>query len=86
MEYKPEERNNIVPTGIQLIDVAMKVGASFGWTFVGVIIFIVGVRLYDMLDPIDYQAEIQKGNIAAAIKLAAVILGLAAITIAAIVT
>jgi len=60
------------------------VASSFIWMFVGVIIFIIGVRLYDLLDPIDYHAEIQRGNVAAAVKLGAVILGLAAITVAAI--
>lgn len=67
------------------MDFVGSVVASFAWTFIGVIIFILGVKLYDMLDPIDYQAEIQRGNVAAAIKLGAVILGLAAITVAAIV-
>lgn len=66
------------------MDFVVSAGASFLWMIVGVIIFIVGVRLYDMLDPIDYHAEIQGGNVAAAIKLSAVILGLAAITVAAI--
>ncbi|NTV64697.1 MAG: DUF350 domain-containing protein [Oscillochloris sp.] len=51
---------------------------------IGVVIFILGVRFYDLLDPIDYHAEIQRGNVAAAIKLGAVILGLAAITVAVI--
>lgn len=80
----PHERNKPVPTGDQIMDFVGSVGASFLWTFIGVIIFILGVRFYDMLDPIDYQGEVQRGNVAAAIKLGAVILGLAAITVAAI--
>ncbi len=70
----------------QLLDLIGRMLAAFGWTLVGLFIFYVGVRVYDFLDPIDYRAEIQRGNVAAAIKLAAVIIGLAAITIAAIVT
>ena len=54
------------------------------WTFLGVILLYGGVRLYDFLDPIDYQAEIRKGNVAAGIKLAALVLGLAAIVVAVI--
>ena len=54
------------------------------WTFVGVISFVAGSWLFDKLDPIDYRLQIEKGNIAAAIKLSAVLLGLAAIIVTAI--
>jgi uncharacterized membrane protein YjfL (UPF0719 family) len=54
------------------------------WTFVGVISFFAGSWLFDKLDPIDYKLQIESGNIAAAIKLSAVLLGLAAIIITAI--
>jgi uncharacterized membrane protein YjfL (UPF0719 family) len=54
------------------------------WTLVGVVAFFAGSWLFDKLDPIDYKLEIEKGNIAAAIKLSAVMLGLAAIIITAI--
>ena len=64
----------------------LRVGATIGWTAVGIVVLYVATRVYDMLDPIDYQAEIKAGNVAAAIKLAAVTIGLAAIVVAAIVT
>jgi uncharacterized membrane protein YjfL (UPF0719 family) len=70
----------------QVVSIIGRVGATIGWTFVGVLIFYVGVRLYDMLDPIDYMAAIKEGNVAAALKLSAVTIGLAAIVVAAIVT
>ena len=54
------------------------------WSFVGVFAFYLGSWLFDKLDPIDYRVAIEKGNIAAAIKLSAVLLGLAAIIITAI--
>jgi uncharacterized membrane protein YjfL (UPF0719 family) len=54
------------------------------WTFVGVLSFFVGSWFFDKLDPIDYRLQIENGNIAAAIKLSAVLLGLAAIIITAI--
>lgn len=60
--------------------------ATVGWTFLAVILFYGGVRLFDLLDPIDYQTEIRRGNIAAGILLAAVIVALAAIIIAVIMT
>ena len=55
--------------------------ATVGWTFVGVILLYAGIQLYDRLDPIDYRAEIRKGNVAAGIKLAALVLGLTAIIV-----
>ncbi|HEU4328769.1 MAG TPA: DUF350 domain-containing protein [Roseiflexaceae bacterium] len=70
----------------QIADFAQRVLATLIWTGVGVIIFYLGSRLYDMLDPIDYREEIKRGNIAAAVKFGAVMLGLAAIVVAAIVT
>lgn len=70
----------------QLYDLASRVGASIGWTIVGVLCFYIGARIYDRLDPIDYRAEIQKGNVAAAIQMAAVTLALAALVVVAIAT
>jgi uncharacterized membrane protein YjfL (UPF0719 family) len=75
-----------MPTATQVIDVVLRVLATIGWTAVGVMIFYAGTRLYDWLDPVDYRTEIGRGNIAAAIKLGAVTIGLAAIVVAAIVT
>lgn len=54
------------------------------WSVVGVFAFYAGSWLFDKLDPIDYRVQIEKGNMAAAIKLSAVLLGLAAIIITAI--
>lgn len=59
---------------------------SIGWTFVGVILLYAGVRLFDIIDPIDYRQQIRNGNIAAGIIVAAIIIALAAIIIAVIVT
>jgi uncharacterized membrane protein YjfL (UPF0719 family) len=56
-------------------------GVVLWWTLVGVVAFIAGSWLFDKLDPINYKAEIEKGNIAAAIKMSAVLLGLAGIII-----
>ncbi|GAC1357044.1 MAG: hypothetical protein NVS4B8_20260 [Herpetosiphon sp.] len=72
--------------GIDIGHILLRVAASVAWTVLGVFIFYGGVRLYDLLDPIDYRAEIQRGNVAAGITLGAVIIGLAAIVIMAIVS
>lgn len=63
-----------------------RIAAAIGWAILGVLVFWAGIRFYDRLDPIDYANEIAQGNVAAAIKLAAIIIGLAAIVVAAIVT
>ncbi|ASC73947.1 hypothetical protein XM38_049210 [Halomicronema hongdechloris C2206] len=60
--------------------------ATVGWTILSVVLFYGGVRLFDLLDPIDYQAEVRKGNMAAGILLAAVVVALAGIIIAIIFT
>jgi uncharacterized membrane protein YjfL (UPF0719 family) len=62
------------------------VAETVGWTFVGVILLYGGVRLFDLLDPIDYREEIRKGNIAAGIIVAAIMAAIAAIVIAVILT
>ena len=54
-------------------------GTVLWWTLVGVIAFIAGSWLFDKLDPIDYRMQIEAGNMAAAIKMAAVVLGIAGI-------
>jgi uncharacterized membrane protein YjfL (UPF0719 family) len=69
-----------------LADLGFRVLACIGWTFLGVIVFYFGSLFFDRLDPIDYKAEIEKGNIAAAIKLGAAMLAIAAIVVAAIAT
>ena len=58
--------------------------STVGWTILGVLLFYGGVRFYDLLDPIDYQAEIRRGNVAAGVLIGCVILSLAAIIIAVI--
>lgn len=70
----------------QVVTLVGRVAATIGWTFVGVLVFYAGARFYDTLDPVDYTGEIKRGNVAAAIKLGAVMIGLAAIVVAAIVT
>ncbi|MEB3187896.1 MAG: DUF350 domain-containing protein [bacterium] len=67
-------------------DVLLAIVSSFGWTLLGVLVLFVGTLLWDRLDPVDYRAEIAKGNVAAAIKFAAVILSLAAIVVAVLTT
>ncbi|MBT9313621.1 DUF350 domain-containing protein [Leptothoe kymatousa TAU-MAC 1615] len=65
--------------------VMQQLAATVGWSFVGVVLFYLGIRLFDLLDPIDYQAEIRNGNMAAGVILAAVVVSIATIIISVIV-
>ena len=56
------------------------------WTVVGVLLILGGTWLFDRLTPIDYRAEIHRGNVAAGLVLAAVILAVAAVVVAVVVT
>ncbi len=67
-------------------DILLSIVGSFGWTLLGVIVLYVGTLLWDRLDPVNYREEIAKGNVAAAIKFAAVIISLAAIVVAVLTT
>lgn len=68
------------------MDIGIHIMQALVWTLVAIVIFYGGTVLFDKLDPIDYHAEISKGNVAAAIKLGAVILALASIVVAAMVS
>lgn len=57
-----------------------------GWTFLGIILIYVGLLLFDRLSPIDYRAEIRRGNTAAGVVLGAVILAIAAVVVAVLST
>jgi uncharacterized membrane protein YjfL (UPF0719 family) len=61
-----------------------RVAETVLWSFIGVFIFYASLRLFDRLDPIDYQTEVRNGNTAAAIILASVVLAISAIVIAVI--
>lgn len=54
---------------------------SVGWTLVGLLLIYGGTRLFDRLDPIDYRAEIRRGNVAAGLVVAAVTLGISAVVV-----
>lgn len=59
---------------------------TVGWTVVGVILIYTGLLLFDKLSPIDYRAEIRKGNVAAGVVLGAVILAIAAVVVGILTT
>jgi uncharacterized membrane protein YjfL (UPF0719 family) len=56
------------------------------WTVFATVLFYGAIRLFDQIDRINYQEEIQRGNVAAGIQLAALTLALAGLIIAVIVS
>jgi uncharacterized membrane protein YjfL (UPF0719 family) len=54
---------------------------TVGWSLVGLLLIYGGTRLFDRLDPIDYRAEIRRGNVAAGLVVAAVTLGISAVVV-----
>lgn len=59
---------------------------TFGWAFVGVMLILAGTWLFDRLTPIDYRAEIRKGNVAAGLVDASVVLSITAVVVSVVLT
>ena len=59
---------------------------TFGWAFVGVMLILAGTWLFDRLTPIDYRAEIRKGNVAAGLVVASVVLSITAVVVSVVLT
>lgn len=59
---------------------------TVGWTVIGVLLIYGGTWLFDRVTPLDYRNEIRKGNVAAGVVVAAVILGVAAVVVAVLVS
>ena len=64
----------------------VQLALTVGWSLVGVLLIYGGTLLFDQLAPLDYRAEIRKGNVAAGLVLAAVILAVAAVVVAVLVS
>lgn len=58
--------------------------SSVVWAVVGVLLLIFAFRIFDLSDPIGYHNEIEKGNVAAGVVMAGVMIGMAIIIYAAI--
>ncbi len=56
------------------------------WAVLGILLLYFGVRLFDKLDPIDYRSQVERGNLAAGVIVASIILSLAAIIVSVIMT
>lgn len=69
-------------TGTAMNPFLQKLVETIGWSIIGVLLFLGSLWLFDRLDPTDYRREIQEGNIAAGIIVAAIILAISAIVVA----
>ncbi|MEG0307925.1 MAG: DUF350 domain-containing protein [Clostridium sp.] len=61
------------------MEMLMNVGVSLLFGIVGIIILIIGYKLFDFIVPADFNKELEKGNIAIAIFLAGMLIGLSII-------
>ena len=59
---------------------------TIGWSFISVLLILGGTWLFDRLTPIDYRAEIRKGNVAAGLVVASVVLSITAIVVTIVLT
>lgn len=58
--------------------------SSVVWALIGVILLFVGFRIFDAADPVAYHDEIRKGNVAAGVVAAGLMIGLSIIIYGAI--
>ena len=59
---------------------------TIGWSFISVLLILGGTWLFDRLTPIDYRAEVRKGNVAAGLVVSAVVLSITAIVVTVVLT
>ena len=59
---------------------------TIGWSFISVLLILGGTWLFDRLTPIDYRAEVRKGNVAAGLVVAAVVISITAIVVTIVLT
>ncbi|MBB6713868.1 DUF350 domain-containing protein [Clostridium gasigenes] len=61
------------------MDIIMNLGLSLAFGLVGILILVLGYKIFDALIPADFNKELEKGNIAVAIFSAGILIGLAII-------
>ena len=59
------------------------VGAVIFWALLGMFLLLIADHIIDRIDPLDFDKEIKNGNIAAAIVMSALIIGVAIVIYAA---
>lgn len=59
---------------------------TIGWSFISVLLILGGTSLFDRLAPIDYRSEIRKGNVAAGLVVASVVLSITAVVVTIVLT
>ena len=67
-------------------ELVTQVMLTIGWSFISVLLILGATWLFDRLTPIDYRAEIRKGNVAAGLVVSAVILSITAVVVTVVLT
>lgn len=66
--------------------IVLQAVSMIGWAAFSVVLIFGATALFDLLTPIDYRAEIRKGNIAAGFVVAAVIISISGVVVTLLVT
>ncbi len=67
-----------------VLTVLNSIVSSIVWALLGVVLLFVGFRIFDAADPVAYHEEIKKGNVAAGVVVAGMMIGLGIIIYGAI--
>ena len=69
-----------------MLPILQTIAEIVGWTLFGVLLTYGVVRLFDIISPINYRKQIQEGNLAAGLVIAAIIVSVTAIVVVTLVT
>ncbi len=64
---------------MNFVTILTNVGSVVFWALIGVVLLVAAYHLIDRIEPVDFQAEIRRGNVAAAVVVGAMIIGIALI-------
>jgi uncharacterized membrane protein YjfL (UPF0719 family) len=86
MAVNTASRLNGIDVVVLMSPLVTQVLLTIGWSFISVLLILGGTWLFDRLTPIDYRAEVRKGNVAAGLVVAAVVLSITAIVVTVVLT
>ena len=86
MAINSASRIRVTDVVVLMSQLVTQVLLTIGWSFISVLLILGGTWLFDRLTPIDYRAEVRKGNVAAGLVVAAVVISITAIVVTVVLT
>ena len=86
MAINTASRLRVTDVVVLMSQLVTQVLLTIGWSFISVLLILGGTWLFDRLTPIDYRAEVRKGNVAAGLVVAAVVISITAIVVTVVLT